>query len=224
MARKRGESIFLKHLKGDIKGSKILIPEKKKSTVSRIRNKIEERVMLPRDVLRLFHITHNQLVQWEELNVRFSSKKHPNDRGWRRFSIADLMYFAILSLVRDLGISLTKNKRVIDWMRSINLVDAVIEPFIQGKKMGIYFNRMDIEGIYVSGTDLEKSFLEKIDKTLMPMVYIPLYGLFFWILKEASRSDFYLRIQKNGIMFYVDKEKVILDEIPTPPKRGERSK
>lgn len=214
MNKKTGDSILLQHLKGNKKAPDILHPKKKETTVNQIRDKIEQRVLLPRDVMRLFHITHNQLVQWEELNLRFSSKQKPGNRSWRRFSIADLLYFAILSIIRDLGVSLTKNKRLIDWMRNIDLIDSILNPFLHGRKIGIYFNRIDIEGIYFSESNLEKLFIKKINKSWTPIVYVPLFELFIWILKEAGRPDFHIRILKGKIALYVDGKKAIIEDLP----------
>ena len=214
MAKKIGDSFFLQHLKGKKKIPISPIPHRKESGLQKINNKIQERVMLPRDVLRLFRITHNILVQWEKLNVRFSSKQKPGDRSWRRFSIADLLCFAILSIIRDLGISLTKNKRLIDWMRNIDLIDSVLNPFLHGRKIGIYFNRVDIEGIYFSESNLEKLFIKKINKSWTPIVYVPLSELFIWILKEAGRPDFHIRILKGEIALYIDGKKATVEDLP----------
>ncbi len=218
MAKKKNESIFLQHIKSKKDASKIAVRENSESDYDKIKNKIDARVMLPRDVLRLFHMTHNKLVQWEKFNVRFSSKKYPKDRSWRRFSISDLLCFAILSVIRDLGISLKESTRLIDWMRSIDLIDSILPPILQGKKVGIYFNRIDIEGIYISSTNEEKMFLKKINKTWTPIVYVPLFELFIWLLKEAKRPDFYIKV-KDGIEFYVDKKRADIEDLPTTISR-----
>ncbi len=211
MAKKIGDSFFLQHLKGKKKIPINPIPHRKESGLQKINNKIQERVMLPRDVLRLFRITHNILVQWEKYDVSFSSKEHSNDKTWRRFSIADLLKFAILVIIRERGISLRQYKRLIKWMRNTNLIDSILIPVLQYKKVGIYFNHIDVEGIYVSGSNQEKLFIEKINKTFTPIIYLPIHDLLLWIIKEAKRPDFYWKLEKSQINFYVDKQRMHIE-------------
>lgn len=220
MAKKEKYSDFIQYLRSMTKDPELPFAKERKeeSNYIKIRNKIEQRVLLPRHVMDLFHLTHNKLFQWDQLNLRFSSKENQDDNSWRRFSIADLLRFAIIIAVKDLGLRLKDNQPLINWVGRMNLVDSILLPFTQGKKVAIYFNRSDIWGIYVSKSIPEKWFMDNVNKSTVPIIVIPLNEIFKWVLQKSRRPDFYVQISKyNEYMFFIDGKRVIIEELPTSP-------
>lgn len=197
-------------------------PDKFIGGLQAVNDKICKRCMTARDIKRILGLSYRQINEWEQRQVRFSKRRSKKKGSWRLFSIEDAFSFAIIKALRYLKIPLSRNRKLVESIRSSNIVQTILIYFAEGRKTFFFHDNDTLTGFYVENR--KNSFDQQILTAIKPIVFIPLNDLFLGVLKQSDREDFHVDFDKETQKpaFYVDGRPVELsDRVPVDTKTTE---
>jgi hypothetical protein len=215
----------LNDLFGLVDAVKNQTPETTKTGLEVIMDKIYEKRLTAHDLQKILGMTYRMIGEWEIRQKRFFKRQSTKKKSWRLFSIEDVFSFAVLLALKHLKIPVSRNRRLVETIRSSFIIQSIIFPFTEGKKTFLYHDNEKIAGFYVEGRT--NMFDNQILEAVKPLVFIPLNGILRFVLERSTRDDFHIEISKETqkIVFYVDGRPVdFKDQVPIVPKPAEDTK
>ena len=103
---------------------------------SKISDILKKQYLTTSDIRQILPVTQRQLFYWDLKDTASSRKKTPK-RSWRRFSVMDVLGFAIVSSLRLFGFELRRCKDVIEELSYLGLVSSIdfVYRFVEGESI-----------------------------------------------------------------------------------------
>ncbi len=111
---------------------------------------LSERTIQVRDARTAVGISYRQINDWDARGVLGAARE--GERGWRRFSVRDLIRMTILKQLRDFGIPLNRMKKLSEWMRDEKVAEYIVMKMVHGFRVYLYTDLVHNFGVY---SDLE---------------------------------------------------------------------
>ncbi len=169
-----------------------------------------ERVVTAKSLERLAGVTHQQRWNWDNQWTRAWAKAaHPE--GWRRYSVKDLIRYAILkALMTQLQAPLKRFKdELVEWVQCQSVLEGLLHPFSRG--VGIFMGvelRPDGLGRFWREDDRETPAL-LFTKARSPVIVLPLNPIFEKILSGYRTDDFQAKRNPDGTWSFCIKSRWI---------------
>jgi hypothetical protein len=161
---------------------------------------LNEPIMKISDVQRILKISRRRIRYWD-LKGEILNKGESESYVWRRFSIIDLLSFAIMKKVRRFGLSTAALKHVFLRLKE----DIVGSPFF------IYFITRGYDFYYIISPSKKIAipFYHTIEMgnawchIQEPVLIIPVFPIFRKILEKAQNKNLYLDSHEDGTATFV---------------------
>lgn len=174
--------------------------------------------MIVSDITKILKVTKRQIFYWDEKGMKLSRKKTPS-RAWRKFSIIDILGFAIIKKLRTFGLGLNQCDMVFDWLRT-NLYETPVFLYhiAEGDSVILSINVNTGETLHYYGSELStyNTLAADIQQTTEPIIMLPLNPIFKAVFEQIYREDFRVEFTNdrlggnNKIIFYIDRDRLEL--------------
>lgn len=182
--------------------------------------RINERILKSSDVCRILGISHRQLSDWEKrgvLKTIFKRPKRQKRKGWRTFSIADLISLGLLREAKRQGMAITSFQKVTEKIFfTKNLLNEIFPHIVYGLDVFFYTNfdkwtsyygvDSQYEGIEVSVDYMRDSNI---------VLIIPVNRIVDEIFRKLKIPEFEaIKKKEGGYSFIINKVPLALEELP----------
>jgi DNA-binding transcriptional MerR regulator len=182
--------------------------------------KVNEKMLKSSDVKRILGISYRQLSDWEKrgvLNTIFKRQRRTKTKGWRTFSIADLISLGLLREAKGQGISITSLQKVMEKIFfTKNILNETFPRIACGLDVFFYTNFDKWTAYY--GVDRQHESVEVSVDYLREsniVLIIPVNRIADDIFRKLKLPDFeVIKKKEGGYSFKINKVPLALEELP----------
>jgi DNA-binding transcriptional MerR regulator len=182
--------------------------------------RVNEKMLKSSDVNRILGISYRQLSDWEKrgvLKTIFKRPRRKKTKGWRTFSIADLISLGLLREAKRQGISITSLQKVMEKIFfTKNLLAETFPHIACGLDVFFYTNFEKWTSYY--GLDRQHESIEVSVDYLREsniVVIIPVNRIVDDIFGKLKLPDFEaIKKKEGGYSFKISKVPLALEELP----------
>lgn len=181
--------------------------------------RVNEKMLKSSDVNRILGISYRQLSDWERRGLLKSIFKRPRGKktkGWRTFSIADLISLGLLREAKRQGISITSLQRVMERIFfTKNLLNETFPHIVYGLDVFFYTNFEKWTSYY--GVERQHERVEVSVDYLREsniVVIIPVNRIVDDIFSKLKLPDFEaVKKKEGGYSFKINKVPLALEDL-----------
>jgi hypothetical protein len=182
--------------------------------------RVNEKILKSSDVKRILGISYRQLSDWEKrgvLKTIFKRQRRTKTKGWRTFSIADLISLGLLKEAKRQGISITSFQKVMEQIFfTKNLLNETFPHIACGLDVFFYTNFEGWSSYY--GVDGQHESVEvSVDylRESNVVLIIPVNRIVDDIFRRLKLPDFEaIKKKEGGYSFKINKVPLALEEFP----------
>lgn len=187
--------------------------EKLQQYFYRIRPALDHHYMKVADILSVLDISIRQLFYWDSKGMSIS-KHQKNKRSWRRFSVFDLIGYAIVKELRNMGGNLEDFIFVIAWLKN-NLCQEpeIFYNFTRANRIFLIINPVDktVELFCISKNWTFNATILDLEKS---GIIIPLHPILERIFTKIKKVNFEIKTTGDKSSGYVEYRTFIINEEP----------
>ncbi|MBN2516897.1 MAG: MerR family transcriptional regulator [Deltaproteobacteria bacterium] len=184
--------------------------------------RVNEKTLKSSDVSRILGISYRQLSDWEKrgvLKTIFKRPRRKKAKGWRTFSIADLISLGLLREAKRQGISITSLQKVMEKIFfTKNLLNETFPHIACGLDIFFYTNFEKWTSYY--GIESQNERVEvSVDylRESNVVVIIPVNRIIDEIFRKLKLPDFEaIKTEDGGYSFKINKVPLALEALPMP--------
>ena len=182
--------------------------------------RVNEKILKSSDVNRILGISYRQLSDWEKrgvLKTIFKRPRRKKTKGWRTFSIADLISLGLLKEAKRQGISITSLQKVMEGIFfTKNILNETFPRIACGLDVFFYTNFEKWTSYY--GVDSKHESVEvSIDYLRQSdiVLIIPVNRIADDIFCKLKLPDFEaIKKKEGGYSFTINMVPLALEELP----------
>ncbi|MFH1859666.1 MAG: MerR family transcriptional regulator [bacterium] len=166
---------------------------------------LNDRVILCNQLTKHTDITYRMVNDWDSRGM-FDAERQTT-RGWRRFSMADVIKLSIMKKLKDTGFPLYKLKGILNWLENNPAIEFSIKQLTENINCYLYTDFEDEYGLY-SDEELLNFLKVKKEKERISIIF-PVNHLIKNILVSIKSTSLEVKIINGQYMFKVNKEWII---------------
>jgi len=186
--------------------------------LSKVRHKLERRDMSVVDLMRILHFSRRQAVYSYSILSETAGSKAKKKQTWHRFSILDLVAFAVLKELKGLRVPLVASKKLLTYIhRNIATGKQLLYSLSDGYQVALNLTGDNID--HTLGVEITKAPYAILKVGSTTTIIVALYPAFKYILQNIKRKDFFVKFvadasgKKSRIIYFVDGEQIELRQL-----------
>lgn len=172
---------------------------------NRIFEVLNNRIIGCSQLTKYTNITYRMVNDWD-LRGMFDAERQTT-RGWRKFSVADVLKLSIIKRLKDAGFPLYKLKGILNWLEYNPAIEFSIKQLTEDTNCSLYTDFENEYGIYSDEELLDFLRLKK-EKERISIIF-PVNNLIKNILVSIKSSSLEVKIISGQYMFKVNGEWII---------------
>lgn len=166
---------------------------------------LNDKILLCNQLNKYTDITYRMVNDWDSRGM-FDAERQTT-RGWRKFSIVDVIKLSIIKKLKDEGFPLYKLKGILSWLEYNPAIEFSIKQLIEDTNCYLYTNLEDEYGIYSDEELLD--FLKLKKETERISIIFPINHLIKNILTSIKSTSLEVKIVSGQYMFKIDEKWII---------------
>ncbi|MEK7813761.1 MAG: MerR family transcriptional regulator [Candidatus Desantisbacteria bacterium] len=172
---------------------------------NRIFEALNDKTLLCNQLTKQTDITYRMINDWDSRGM-FDAERQTM-RGWRKFSMIDVIKLSIIKKLKDEGFPLYKLKGILNWLEYNPAIEFSIKQLIEGTNCYLYTDIEDEYGIY-SDEELLDFLKVKKEKERIGII-VPINHLIKNILLSIKSTSLEIKIVSEQYMFKVNGEWIV---------------
>jgi len=163
---------------------------------------IDEKKLTIKNVTDHVDLSYRMVNDWDNRNIL--SADRDGERGWRKFSVKDIIKLAVIKNLRDLGIPLHRLKPLVNWLNTTIVIEYALYDVIRGFNCFIHTNLKDHYDIC-----REDELRESVSYHDNSFIYLRMNQLINDIFQKVGLPTFKVRFFLDNELYFKDGEKYI---------------
>jgi DNA-binding transcriptional MerR regulator len=163
---------------------------------------LNQKVISVKELTKYTDISYRMVNDWDARGIFDAERK--TSRGWRKFSIVDIIRLSIIKKLKDFGLPLYRLKGILKWLEYNPAVEFSIYQVTNNINSYLYTNLEDECGIY---SDEELLKFIKISKEQEHLsIILPINKIIKNVLLSIKTLSLEVKIISDKYWFKVDNE------------------
>ncbi|MDI6780640.1 MAG: MerR family transcriptional regulator [bacterium] len=172
---------------------------------NRIFEALNDKILLCNQLTKHTDITYRMINDWDSRGM-FDAERQTM-RGWRKFSMIDVIKLSIIKRLKDEGFPLYKLKGILNWLECNPAIEFGIKQLIENTNCYLYTDLEDEYGIYSDEELLDFLKLKKEKERIS--IIVPINHLIKNILISIKSTSLEVKIVSEQYMFKVNGEWIV---------------